>query len=54
MSTWALIVEQIRQLIDQRLFFIKNKIQPPREVLVIVARVPPRKQLMNRSSRVYR
>jgi hypothetical protein len=48
-----MIVEQVRQLIDQRLFFIKNKIQKPREVLVIVARSPPKK-FMNRSSRIYR
>jgi hypothetical protein len=48
-----MVVEQVKQLLDQRLFFIRNKIQKPKEVLVIVARVPPRK-FMNKSSRVYR
>jgi len=54
MSTWALVWQQVKQLIDQRLFYVKNKIQKPKEVLVIVARVPPRRYIMNRSSRVYR
>ena len=48
-----MIVEQVKQMIDQQLFYIKNKIQKPKEVLVIVARVPPRR-MMNRSSRIYR
>jgi len=53
MSTWALVIEQIKQWIDQELFFRINKIRRPKEVLVIVARSPP-KSFMNKSSRVYR
>ena len=53
MSAWALAWIQIKSLLDQQLFYVKNKIQKPTEVLVIVARSRPR-HMMNRSSRIYR
>jgi hypothetical protein len=52
MSTWLLIWQQIKHFIEQSFFYIKNKIRKPKEVLVIVAKVP--KRHLNRSSRIYK
>jgi hypothetical protein len=53
MSTFNMLWQAMRHWINAQAFFIVNKIQKPKEVLVIVARTPPRRMRMNKSSRLY-
>ncbi len=53
MSTFNMLWQTVRHWLDHQMFFIVNKIRKPKEVLVIVARAPPRRMMMNKSSRLY-
>ncbi|MEM2874001.1 MAG: hypothetical protein QW063_00875 [Candidatus Nanoarchaeia archaeon] len=52
MSIWAVIWQNVKQWLSQWLFYKVNKIEKPKEVLVIVAKSQP-KRLMNKYSRRY-
>jgi len=42
MSTLTMLVQVAKQWLSQHFFYVKNKIEKPKEVLVIVAKSRPR------------